>query len=83
MSENLNVPQIGGWHVDEEATQRGLDSIKPRRLDFNPRCPDCWTGPPVTSGPGPMMHIAHRWGPCQMRNFETGKICGCTSTRTT
>jgi hypothetical protein len=28
-----------------------------------------------------MMHIAHPWGPCQMRDIGAVDVCGCTSER--
>jgi hypothetical protein len=28
----------------DERTRRGLEQIQPRRMDANPRCPDCWDG---------------------------------------
>jgi hypothetical protein len=53
-----------------EQTRRGLELVKPRALTNNPRCPDCWSGP--------MMHIAHVWGPCQMRDIGSDEVCSCT-----
>jgi hypothetical protein len=58
-----------------ERTRLGLERIKPRTIDVNPRCPDCWSGP--------MMHIAHPWGPCQVRDVGAAEACGCTSSRST
>jgi hypothetical protein len=49
----------------DERTRRGLE----RRMDANPRCPDCWDGP--------MMHPAHPFGPCQV-TLLGGEACGCT-----
>jgi hypothetical protein len=58
-----------------ERTRAGLERVKPRELASNPRCPDCWDGP--------MMHPAHRWGPCQIRDIGAPVVCGCTSVRQT
>jgi hypothetical protein len=72
MTDELEHPSLSEF---DERTRRGLERIKPRVLGSNPRCPDCWSGP--------MMHIAHPWGPCQMKDVGADEVCGCTSTRQT
>ena len=49
--------------------------VKPRRIDPNPRCPECKS--PDPRGRAPMFHPAHKWGPCQVR-MPGGDPCGCT-----
>jgi hypothetical protein len=66
----------------DERTRRGLERIQPRNLSANPRCPDCWDGPVIASQPGPMMHPAHPFGPCQVTP-SGGEACGCISERQT
>ena len=72
MSDTHEDPSLDEF---DDATRRGLEHVKPRVMTSNPRCPDCWSGP--------MMHIGHPWGPCQMRDIGAAEACGCTSTRQT
>jgi hypothetical protein len=69
-------------HPLAEQTRRGLERVKPRDVVSNPRCPDCWS-PDRNPKLPPMMHIAHPWGPCQMRDIGRDEVCGCTSQRQT
>jgi hypothetical protein len=52
-----------------------LATIKPRRRDPNPRCSACAS--PDPKGRAPMVHPAHRWGPCAVE-LPGGEPCGCT-----
>jgi hypothetical protein len=77
MSDGLEDVSLSQY---DERTRRGLERIKPRNVDSNPRCPDCKSPDPNPKIP-PMMHPAHKWGPCQI--VWHGEVCGCTSIRQT
>jgi hypothetical protein len=79
MSDELEDVSLSQY---DERTRRGLERVKPRNLATNPRCPDCWDGPVVAGRPGPMMHPAHPFGPCQVTP-SGGEACSCTSERST
>ena len=55
-----------------------LDKVKPRTLNFMPRCYECKSpDTPLLRGRPPMFHPAHKWGPCDVR-MAGGEPCGCT-----
>jgi hypothetical protein len=55
--------------------QDPLGKIKPRDLDFLPRCYEC-KSPDTLRGMAPMFHPRHRWGPYWVR-MPGGERCGC------
>ncbi len=60
-------------HGDQTDAEQGWYSppeIKPRDLGAEPRCYACKSGP--------MFHLAHRWGPCQVKHLGAEEVCGCT-----
>ena len=46
-------------------------TASPRQREDNPRCYSCKSGP--------MWHLAHRWGPCQVQVLGSDEPCGCVA----